>query len=147
MRKDFLRRLDKEFTLLVCRRLVERSRNRLRLSSAAQLLGRPPIGTTGIERIEDDVFTFRIIETLDELAGGVIDDGGMTALLDLEKELHDEPGFTGTGVSHDLDVLAFDLTRDAHETARFDRLKSHSVAFDSTIEGARWHQSRSLQEP
>src|SRR5579883_676379 len=147
MRKDFLRRLDKELTLLVGRWLVERRCNRLRLGSTAQLLGRPPIGTAGIERIEDDVLALRVIETLDELAGRVVDNGGMTALLDLEKKLHDEPGFACTGVSHDLDVLAFHLAWNAHGTARFDGLKPHSVPLHGAIERARRHQSRPFQEP
>src|SRR5579875_3202688 len=147
MREDFLRRLDKELALLVGRWLVERRRNRLRLGSTAQLLGRPPVGTAGIEWIEDDVLALRLIETLDELAGRVIDDSGMAALPDLEKKLHDEPGFACTGISHDLDMLAFDLARDTHRTARFEGLKSHSVPLHGAIEGRRRHQSRSLQEP
>lgn len=70
----------------------------------------------------------RVIETLDELAGRVVDNGGMAALPDLEKKLHDEPGFACTGVSHDLDMLAFDVARDTHRTARFEGLKSQSSA-------------------
>src|SRR5579875_2334963 len=147
MREDFLRRLDKELALLVGRWLVERRCNRLRLGSAAQLLGRPPVGTAGIERIEDDVLALRVIETLDELAGRVVDNGGMAALPDLEKKLHDEPGFACTGISHDLDMLAFDVARDTHRTARFEGLKSHSVPLHGAIERARRHQSRPFQEP
>src|SRR5579884_410412 len=147
MRKDFLRRLDKKLALLVGSWLVERRCNRLRLGSTAQLLGRPPVGTAGIEWIEDDVLALQVIESLDELAGRVVDDGGMAALPDLEKKLHDEPGFACTGVSHDLDMLAFDLARDTHRTARFEGLKSHSVPLHGAIERARRHQSRSLQEP
>src|SRR5579875_3867112 len=147
MREDLLRRLDKELALLVGRWLVERRCNRLRLGSTAQLLGRPPVGATGIKRVQDDVLALRVIETLDELAGRVVDDGGMAALPDLEKKLHDEPGFACAGVSHDLDVLAFDLARDTHGTARFEGLKSHSVPLHGAIERARRHQSRPFQEP
>src|SRR5581483_6477577 len=125
MREDLLWRLDEKLALLVCRWLVERSRNGLCLGAAAQLLGRPPVGTAGIEWIEDDVFALWVIESLDELAGRVVDDGGMATLFDLKKKLHDEPGFACTGVSHDLDMLAFGLARDTHRTARFEGLKSH----------------------
>ena len=85
MGEDLLRRFGKELTLLVCGRLIERGRNRLGLGAAAQLLGRPPVGAAGVKRVENDVAVFAVIEPLNKLAGGIVDDGRMTPFFDLQR--------------------------------------------------------------
>ena len=50
----------------------------------------PPIGAARVQRIQNDVAAIRVIESLHELAGRVVHDGRMAALLDLHEELHDQ---------------------------------------------------------
>src|ERR1035437_7493272 len=60
--EDLLRRLGEKLTLLVAGRLVERGRDCLGFGLPAKLLGRPPIGATVVQRIEDNVATTEVIE-------------------------------------------------------------------------------------
>ena len=115
MGEDLLRRFSEELALLVRGRLVQRGGNGLGFGAAAQLFRWSPIGAARVERIEDDVAAFGIVEPLHELAGRIIDDGRMASLLDLHEKLHDEPGLARAGVAHQLDVLPFGAPGNAHE--------------------------------
>ena len=69
----------KNSPFLSCGRLEQRHRQCLRLGAAAQLFRGSPIGAPRVERIEDDVAAVLVVKALDELAGRVIDDGGIAA--------------------------------------------------------------------
>ena len=133
MGEDFLRRLGEKLALLIRGRLVERRGNGLGFGTAAQLLGRPPIGAAGIQRIQNDV-AVAVIEPLNELAGRVVHDGRMAPFFDLQEQLHDEPGLARARIAHQLDVLPFGVSWNAHELLGFDGFEANTIAFDGAIE-------------
>ena len=92
MGKNLLRRLGEKLTLLVRRGLIQRSGNGFRFGAPTQLLGWPPIGATGVQRVQDRVL-FRVVETLNKLTRWVVHDGRIAAFSDLHEELHNKPGF------------------------------------------------------
>src|SRR3984957_12883777 len=81
--EDLLRRLDEKLALPVLRGLEERHRQSLRLRAAAEFFGGPPIGTTLVERVPALVTIVPVVKLLDELAGRVVDDRGVTSSFDL----------------------------------------------------------------
>src|SRR5487761_1444508 len=113
MREDFLRTFNEELALLVTRWLEERSSNGACFRSSYQFLRWPPIRTPTVQRVEHNVAALFIVEALDELAGRVIEDGGVTARLDLPQHLHDDRGLPAARVPDDLEVLIFSPDRNA----------------------------------
>ena len=134
MGEDFLRSLGEKLALLIRGRLVQGRGNGPGLGTAAQLFGWSPIGAACIERIQNDVAAAGVIEPLHELAGWVVHDGRMAALLDLYEELHDQPGLARAGIAHDLDVLSFGALRDTHEVLRLGGFESDAIALDGFVE-------------
>src|ERR1039457_5721011 len=100
MGENLLRCFRKKLALFIAGRLIERGGNRLRLSLAPQLFGRPPVRATVVERVQYNVATFLRIEALNEFASRVVDDGRVLAALNLPEYLHDERRFTSAGVAH-----------------------------------------------
>jgi hypothetical protein len=58
----------------------------------------------------------------------------MAALLDLHKELHDQPGLARAGIAHDLDVLSFGTLGDAHEVFGLGGFEPDAIALDGLVE-------------
>src|SRR6202161_3860059 len=103
--EDFLRGLDEKFTLLVLRRLEEGHRKSLRLGPSAEFFRGPPVGTPLIERIQDNVAVFRVVEAFDELPCGVVDNRGIATMFYLPKNLEHYHSLARSGISDDLHVL------------------------------------------
>jgi len=102
MGEDLRGRLMEELVLRVRRRRIQRLGDRVGLGVLSDLLGRSPVRAAGVERIENDVAALFIVEPLDILAGRIVDDGGMTAVPDLRKDLGDEGRFAELGAVVDL---------------------------------------------
>src|ERR1700723_3448591 len=114
MGEDLLWCLGEKLALLVAGWLVERGRNRLRLSLAPQFFGRPPIGAAVVEWVQYNIPALGVIETLNELASRVVDDGRVASALNLPEYLQDERCLARAGVAHQLDVLGLGLKRYPH---------------------------------
>ena len=143
--KDFLGRLDEKLSLFVLRRLKERGRKSLGFGTATQLIGRPPIGATLVERVQDDIATRRLIEALHELARRVVDDSSVAPALHLAEYLKHEGRLTRAGVPDDLHVLGFGSLRNAKHGRHVVGLEADAVTLHRLVELV-WRQHlRALQ--
>ena len=132
-------------TLLVLRGLKERFRKRLCLGAPPQLFRWPPIGASLVQRVENDVAATGIIETLNELAGWVVDNGCIAAPLYLPEDLKHDRGFTGPRVSNDLHVLRFCPGRNANHGIQVICFYPDTVALDDAIELFGREQNRATE--
>jgi hypothetical protein len=51
-----------------------------------------------VQRIQNDVATLLVIETLEVLGGRIVNDCGVASLANLTQDLHDELGLCGSGI-------------------------------------------------
>src|ERR1035437_8685789 len=147
MGENLLRRLGEKLALLVAGRLVKRGCNRLRLSLAPQLFGRPPVGATVVQRVQYNVATFFRIEALNKFASRVVDDGRVASALNLPKYLHDERCLARARVSHQLDVLRLCLKRYPHHLFCFSGFEADTVSVHRLVELLGREHDRPLEQP
>src|SRR5579863_6486679 len=118
---------------------------RLGFGAAAQFFGWPPIGAAFVQRIEDYVAAFGIIEPFYELACGVINDGRISPVANLPEHLKHERGLARTSVADDLHVLGLGTGRDAKHVLHVIGLEADAVAFYGLVELPRRQHLRALQ--
>src|ERR1035437_11064180 len=78
---------------------------------ALQLVSQRPIRTPGVEGIEDQVAAFWIVEFAYKVHRRVVNDGALSALLDLAQELPDGGRLAASGVAHQHDVTRLKAAR------------------------------------
>src|SRR6202789_3650633 len=98
MSKYLLRAVDEEFVLPFGGSLKERGGDRSSFCSPHKLLRRSPIGATAVERIEHNIAAAFVIKTLDEFAGRVMDNSGVSTRLNLAQHLQDDCCFAAAGI-------------------------------------------------
>src|SRR5580658_6393633 len=132
--EDLLGGLDEKFTLLVLRRLEEGDRQSLRLGASAEFFRGPPVGTTLIERIQDNVAVLRVVKACDELPCGVVDDRGIATMFYLAKNLEHDHSLARSGISDDLHVLGLRPLRYADHCLHFVGLNAYAISCDPVVE-------------
>src|ERR1017187_5081015 len=80
---------------------------------APQLVSQRPIRTPGVKRIQDQVAAFWIVEFAYKVHRRVVNDGALSALLDLAQELPDGGRFAASGVAHQHYVAGLKAARNA----------------------------------
>ena len=105
-----------------------------------------PVRAAGVQRIQNNVAVFAVIESLNELASRIVNDGRMAPFLDLHEKLHDEPGLARAGVAHQFDVLPFGEPWNAHELLRLDGSEAYAVALDGAIESGWRDANRAFEQ-
>src|ERR1017187_593537 len=78
---------------------------------ALKLVSQRPIRTPGVKRIQDQVAALWIVELAYKVHRRVVDDGALSALLDLAQELPDGGRLTASGVAHQQDVARLKAAR------------------------------------
>src|SRR5260370_18617790 len=115
MSKYLLRAIDEEFVLPVGGSLKERGSDGSSFSAPDKLPRRSPIWATAVQRIEHNIAAAFVIKTLDEFAGRVMDNSGVSKRLNLAQHLQDDGRFAAAGVAHDLARLIFRALPNAHQ--------------------------------
>src|ERR1700730_16598315 len=100
MREEAPRR-SSEKRVLVLPLGKERRRERQRLGFVPPFISWTPVGTSCVQRIEDDVAALACVELRCVFERRIVHDGGFTARLDLAQHLTDECRFPGAGISDD----------------------------------------------
>ena len=134
VRENLLRRLDKELAFAVLRGLKKGLCDGFRLGLSPQFLGWSPVRTAQIERIQNHVAAFWVVEPLDEFAGGVVNDCGVSTSLYLAEHLKDDGGLPRTRVANDLDMLRFGPGRNAQHLLETIDLDANAIAPECAIE-------------
>src|ERR1019366_7612358 len=78
---------------------------------ALKLIAQPPIRTPGVERIQDQVAAHGRVKLAYKIHRRVVNDGALSALLDLAQELPDGGRFAASGVAHQHDVARLKAAR------------------------------------
>jgi hypothetical protein len=141
------RGLVKELVLDVGGWLVKGCGDRIGLCIRGHLLSRPPVRTTRIQRVQNDIAALLVIEPLEVFGGRIVDDGGVAALANLTQDLHDELGLADAGVPHDLEVLGFLPGGDTHHLSEFGCFETDAVALLLLVEFLRAEQLRPTKNP
>jgi hypothetical protein len=134
--------LVKELVLHVGCGLIERGCDSICLGIRRHLLGWPPIWTTLIERVQNDIASLSVVEPLEVFASGIVDDGGVPTISNLAEDLHDELGLPHAGITHYLEVLGFFAQRNPHHLAQFRRLEPNAVTLLLPVEFLRGQHLR-----
>src|ERR1039458_1979671 len=145
MSKYLLRAIDEEFVLPVGGSLKLRGRDRAGLSAADKLLRRSPIGATAVQRIEHNIAAAFVIETLDEFAGGVMDDSGVSTRLNLTQHLQDDGRFAAAGIADDLEMLILGALRNTQHLAASIYFEADARPFEGFVKLPGRHENRPLQ--
>src|SRR5260370_25306376 len=111
MSKYFLRAIDEEFVLPFGGSLKEGGGDRSSFRAPHKLLRRPPIGAPAVQRIEHNITAVFVIKTFDEFAGWVMDNGGVSACLNLAQHLQDDGRFAAAVIADDLEMLILGTLR------------------------------------
>src|ERR1700730_7886259 len=147
MSKYFLRADDEEFDIAVGGSLKERGSDFTSCGAPDKLLRRSPIGAPAVQRIEHNIAAAFVIKTLDELAGRVIDNGGVCTCLNLEQHLQDDVRFAAAGIADDLEMLILGPLRDTQHLAASIHFEADARPFEGFVKLPRRHQNRPLQAP
>src|ERR1035437_9808231 len=134
MSEDLLRAFDEEFTLPDVRGLEERGGHGASLGATDQFLGRSPIGAAAVERIENNVTAAFVVKPFNELAGRVIDNGRVTARLNLAQHLHDDGCLATSGVADNLEMLVLSPQRNAEHLPALIDLDADSRPSNGLVE-------------
>ncbi len=150
MRKDAPWRIDKESVLTA---LVGKQRcgERQRLGFVRCFVARCPERTSRVHRVEDHIATGGRIKLRQEFHGGVVDDGRLPPLLDLQEDLPNGRAFAHPGIAHDEKVHRLPLARHTHpavgvfspklvQNAAFLIYKRHAVSRVTRVELRRRYQ-------
>ncbi len=93
-----------------------------------------PVRAPLVEWVQNDVAALLVVEALQVLASGIVDDGGVAAFPNLAQDLHDELGLSDAGVAHDLEVLRFLPRWNSHHFAQLGRLEADAIALLLAVE-------------
>jgi len=80
---------------------------------ALQLIAQPPIRTPGVKRIQDQVAARGRVELAYKIHRRVVNDGALSALLDLAQELPDGGRLAASGVAHQHNMAGLKAARNA----------------------------------
>src|SRR5260370_28092752 len=147
MSKYLLRAIEEEFALPFAWSLKERRGDRSSFCTPDKLLRRSPIGTPAVQRIEHDIAATFVIKTLDEFAGWVVDNGGVSTRLNLAQHLQDDGRFAAAGIADDLEMLILGALRDTQHLAASIHFEADARPFEGFVKLPRRHQNRPLQAP
>src|SRR3984957_4748852 len=76
-----------------------------------KLSAKVPVWAARIERIDDQIAALWVVELAHKIHGRVVNDGALSALLDLAQDLPDCSRFTAAGVAHKKDVARLQFAR------------------------------------
>ena len=94
----------------------------------------PPVRAAFVERVEDYVATFGVVEAPRELQCRVVNDRGIAPASNLPARLEDDRRLPGSGVRNDLDMLRLGLGRDAKQLLHAVRFDADSIALHLLVE-------------
>ena len=103
---------DEEFVLPFGGSLEERGSDGSSFRAPDKLLRWSPIRATAVKRIEHNIAAVFVIEALDEFAGRVMDNSGVSTRLNLAQHLPDDGRFAATRIADDLEMLILGALRD-----------------------------------
>src|ERR1700732_3129440 len=89
----------------------ERGGNRGSRFLPHKLSAKVPVWGARVERIEDQIAAFRVVELTHKIHGRVVNDGALSTLLDLAQELPDCSRFAAAGVAHKKEVARLQFAR------------------------------------
>src|SRR5713226_4789242 len=147
MSKYLLRAIDEEFVLPVGGSLKERGRDRSSFGAPDKLLRRSPIWATAVQRIEHDIAAPFVIKTLDEFAGWVMDNSGVSSCLNLAQHLQDDGRFAAAGIADDLEMLILGTLRYTQHLAASIHFEADARPCEGSVKLPRRHENRPLQAP
>src|SRR6266567_3475131 len=147
MSKYLLRAIDEEFVLPVGGSLKERGSDCSSFGAPDKLLRRSPIGAAAVQRIEHNISAALVIKTLDEFAGWVMDNSGVSARLNLAQHLQNDGRFAAAGIADDLEMLILGALRDTQHLAASIRFEADARPFEGFVKLPRRNQNRPLQAP
>src|ERR1700683_3366097 len=145
MSKYFLRAIDEEFVLPFGGSLKERGSDGSRFRAPDKLLRRSPVGATAVKRIEHNVAAVFVIKTLDEFAGRVVDDGGVSTCLNLAQHLQDDGRFAAAGIADDLEMLILGAVRDTQHLSASIHFEADARPREGFVKLPGRHENRPLQ--
>ena len=145
MSKYLLRAIDEEFVLPVGGSLEERGSDRSSFSAPDKLLRRSPIGAPAVQRIEHNIAAAFVVKTLDEFAGWVMDNGGVSTRLNLTQHLQDDGRFAAAGIADDLEMLILGALRNTQHLAASIHFEADARPFEGFVKLPRRHENRPLE--